>query len=101
MRMLAYLVAILASLSCAAAHAETVCINPKDDPPGPDTTVACYSDAGCKVAESFGAEPIRDYDAESAPFALARGKISAIITTAKDVIKIAEANGAECHPQKP
>jgi hypothetical protein len=78
--------------------AETICTNPKDDPPGPDTTVACYSDASCAIAESFGAEPIRDYDVGSAPFALARGKISAIIATSKDLIKTAQANGAKCQP---
>lgn len=77
---------------------ETICTNPKDDPPGPDTTAACYSDSGCAFAESLGAEPIRDYDVGSAPFALARGKISAIVTTSKDVIKTAEANGAKCNP---
>lgn len=75
---------------------ETICTNPKDDPPGPDTTVACYSDAGCALAETLGAEPIRDYDVGSAPFALARGKISAIIATSKDLIKTAQANGAKC-----
>ncbi len=77
---------------------ETICINPKDDPPGPDTTVACYSDSGCALAETLGAEPIRDYDVGSAPFALARGKISAIIATSKDLIKTAQANGAKCQP---
>jgi len=77
---------------------ETICINPKDDPPGPDTTVACYSDAGCALAESLGAEPVRDYDVGSAPFALARGKISAIVATSKNVIKTAQANGAKCQP---
>lgn len=87
-------------LTCAAAHAESVCTNPKDDPPGPDTTVACYSDTGCALAESLGAEPIRDYDAGSAPFALARGKISAIVTTDANLIRVAEKNGAICQPQK-
>lgn len=77
---------------------ETICTNPKDDPPGPDTTVACYSDSGCALAETLGAEPIRDYDVGSAPFALARGKISAIIATSKDLIKTAQANGAKCQP---
>ena len=79
---------------------EIICTNPKDDPPGPDTTVACYSDTGCAFAESLRAEPVRDYDAGSAPFALARGKISAIVATSKDLIKTAEANGAKCEPAK-
>lgn len=78
--------------------AEVICTNPKDDPPGPDSTVACYSDTGCAIAESLGAEPVRDYDAASAPFALARGKISAIIATSTDLIKTAQANGAKCEP---
>ncbi len=89
----------LAQPAIAAEPAvETICTNPKDDPPGPDTTVACYSDAGCALAETLGAEPIRDYDVGSAPFALARGKISAIIATSKDLIKTAQANGAKCQP---
>ncbi|CAA2142572.1 hypothetical protein HYPP_03595 [Hyphomicrobium sp. ghe19] len=103
MRTLPLLFLSLACFTCPAVHAgqgEIVCINPKDDPPGPDSTVACYSDEGCAVAESFGAEGIRDCDAESAPFALARGKISAIVTAAPDLIKIAEANGAVCQPHK-
>jgi len=103
MRTLPLVFLVFASLACPAAHAsdpEIVCINPKDDPPGPDSTVACYSDAGCALAESFGAEAIRDYDTESAPFALARGKISGIITAAPDVIKVAKTNGAVCQPPK-
>lgn len=103
MRTLSLLLLIFACFTCPAARAgqdEIVCINPKDDPPGPDSTVACYSDEGCAVAESFGAEGIRDYDVQSAPFALARGKISAIVTAAPDLIKIAKANGAVCQPHK-
>jgi hypothetical protein len=103
MRPVAILVLAVASLACPGVHAdnaERVCINPKEGPPGPDTTVACYSDKGCALAASLSAEPIRDYDVESAPFALARGKISAIVTAAPDVIKIAEKNGAVCRAQK-
>ena len=90
--------AIIQPIVAAENAAEIICTNPKDDPPGPDTTVACYSDAGCALAETLGAEPIRDYDVGSAPFALARGKISAIIAASKDLIKTAEANGAKCRP---
>jgi hypothetical protein len=103
MRPFAIVILFLSALACEGAladKAELVCINPKDDPPGPDTTVACYSDDGCAVAESFGAEPIRDFDTDSAPFALARGKISAIVTSARDIIKVAEANGAVCSERK-
>lgn len=90
-----------AIFQCSAAagnSAEAICVNPKDDPPGPDSTAACYSDSGCAFVESLGAEAIRDYDVGSAPFALARGKISAIVTSSKDLIKTAEANGAKCRP---
>lgn len=95
-----FLFSTLGLLTCGSLHAETVCTNPNDDPPGPGTTVACYSDAGCAIAQAFGAEPIRDYDLESAPFALARGKISAIVTSDADVIRIAKTNGAICRAQK-
>ncbi len=96
--MLASATMIVQHAAAAGNAGETICTNPKDDPPGPDTTVACYSDASCALAESLGAEPIRDYDVGSAPFALARGKISAIIATSKDLIKTAQANGAKCQP---
>lgn len=96
--MLSSATAIVQHAGAAENAAEVLCTNPKDDPPGPDTTVACYSDTGCAIAESLGAEPVRDYDVGSAPFALARGKISAIITTSKDLIKTAQANGAKCEP---
>jgi hypothetical protein len=87
-------------VSSAAENSEAICINPKDDPPGPNSTAACYTDGGCALIESLGAEPVRDYDVESAPFALARGKISAIVTASKDLIKTSEANGAKCRPAK-
>jgi len=35
-----------------------------------------YSDAGCRFAASLGAEPVRNFSPSSAPFALARGKIT-------------------------
>lgn len=61
-----------------------------------DTTIACYSDAGCARAANLGGEPIRDFDQESAPFALARGKISAIISDSEAMIAAAEKAGANC-----
>jgi Asp/Glu/hydantoin racemase len=49
-------------------------------------TVACYSPAGCKFAESLGAEPVEGYDVSSAPFALARGKIAGIVTSSPQLM---------------
>lgn len=57
MRNAFYPALVVGLLTCTAARAESVCTNPEDDPPGPDATVACYSDTGCALAESFGAEP--------------------------------------------
>ena len=85
-------------LVAQAADPEVVCTNPKYGPPGADDTVACYSEAGCALARSFGAEAIADYDPASAPFALARGKIGAVITSDKKLIETAKANGAACKP---
>lgn len=61
-----------------------------------DTTIACYSDAGCARAAKLGGEPIRDFDQESAPFALARGKISAIVSASEAMTAKSKDVGALC-----
>src|SRR5262245_4161120 len=49
-------------------------------------SVACYCDAGRRFAASLGAEPVRSFSPGSAPFALARGKITGIITSSSGLI---------------
>jgi hypothetical protein len=72
-RITALLVAVaLASSDVTAANSEQFCTHGGQNPVKGDT-VACYSDAGCRFAASLGAEPVRDFDPSSAPFALARG----------------------------
>jgi hypothetical protein len=89
---------VFTSLVAQAGEPEVICTNPKFGPPGAGDTIACYSQAGCARARSLGGEAITDYDAASAPFALARGKIGAIITSDKKLIETAKANGAACQP---
>ena len=68
-----FLACTLASSGVTAAIGEQICTHGQYPEKG--DTVACYSDAGCSFAASTGAESIRDYALDSAPFALARGKI--------------------------
>jgi hypothetical protein len=78
---MALLVAVtLASSTVTAANGEQFCTHGGQNPEKGDT-VACYSDAGCRFAASLGAEPVRDFSPSSAPFALARGKITGIVTS--------------------
>jgi len=73
-----FLAGALASSGVAAAIGEQFCTHGGQDPQKGDS-VACYSDAGCRFAASLGAEPVRNFSPGSAPFALARGKITGII----------------------
>jgi Asp/Glu/hydantoin racemase len=59
-------------------------------------SVACYSDAGCRFAASLGAEPVRNFSPSSAPFALARGKITGIITSSSGLITQIKKEGGSC-----
>jgi hypothetical protein len=79
----------------AAADIEQVCIKGKQATYAGET-IACYSDAGCHYAESMGDEPIRDYDVSSAPYALARGKIAAIVTSSPGLAKKVPELGGTC-----
>ncbi len=88
-----------ASSVAADDRGEFICINAKLGGPEKGDTIACYSDAGCKYAASLGGEPIRDYDAASAPFALARGKIGAIVAAPGKFIDKIKAAGASCRPR--
>ena len=47
-------------------------------------------------AGSLGAEPVRGYDQSSAPFALARGKITGIVTSSAGLIAQIKKVGGAC-----
>jgi hypothetical protein len=92
----ALLIAVaLASSAVTAANGEQFCTHGGQNPVGGDT-VACYSDAGCRFAASLGAEPVRDFDPSSAPFVLARGKITGIVTSSSDLITQIRKVGGSC-----
>jgi hypothetical protein len=59
-------------------------------------TIACYTDRGCALATKMGGEAIRDYDAKSAPYALARGKIAAVITFSPALVRHVRNTGGTC-----
>lgn len=85
----------LASSAVTAANREQVCTHGGQNPVKGDT-VACYSDAGCRFAASLGAEPVRDFSPSSAPFALARGKITGIVTSSSGLITQIRKAGGSC-----
>lgn len=82
---LAPMTLLLALASPAVAEMEQFCTIGEQDTVK-DDTIACYSDAGCKFAASLGADPVRDYDEASAPYALARGKIAGVVTSSPQLI---------------
>jgi Asp/Glu/hydantoin racemase len=89
------LLVALASSDVMAAKGEQFCTHGGQNPVKGDT-IACYSDAGCKFAASLGAEPVRDFDPSSAPFALARGKITGIVTSSSGLITQIRKAGGSC-----
>ena len=90
-----FLAGALASSGVAAAIGEQFCTHGGQDPQKGDS-VACYSDAGCRFAASLGAEPVRNFSPSSAPFALARGKITGIITSSSGLITQIKKVGGSC-----
>ena len=78
-----------------AANGDQLCTHGGQKPEKADS-VACYSDAGCMFAGSLGAEPVRGYDQSSAPFALARGKITGIVTSSAGLIAQIKKVGGAC-----
>jgi hypothetical protein len=96
-RLLYVLFVFAAFASCAAVAApnEQFCTYRGKNPEQGDS-VACYSDAGCRFAAALGADPVRDYDVESAPYALARGKITAIIASSPGLIGKVKQVGGKC-----
>lgn len=87
------LMLLVGGAAAAPADAEEFCtIHEQDYFAG--ETMACYSDRGCRFVASLGADPIRDFDAASAPYALARGKIAGIVTSSPEQLaKIKELRG--------
>jgi Asp/Glu/hydantoin racemase len=88
---------IAVTLTCQAATAasgEQFCTH--GGKPDKGDSVACYSDVGCRFAASLGAEPVRGYSPSSAPFALARGKITGIVTSSSGLISQIKKVGGTC-----
>ena len=86
--------ATFVSVSAVAAPDELLCTH--GAAPVKGDTAACYSDAGCSFVASLGADPIRDFEQDSAPFALARGKITGIVTSSAPLIKKIKQVGGSC-----
>jgi hypothetical protein len=87
--------AAFAGCAAVAAPTEQFCTYRGKNPEQGDS-VACYSDAGCRFAAALGADPVRDYDVESAPYALARGKITAIVASSPSLIAKVKQVGGKC-----
>jgi hypothetical protein len=85
----------LASSGVTAEDGEQFCTHGGQNPQQGDS-VACYSDTGCRFAVTLGADPVRGYDPSSAPFALARGKITGIITSSSGLIAEIRKVGGSC-----
>jgi hypothetical protein len=85
----------LAGSAATAAVGEQFCTHGGQHPQKGDS-VACYSNSGCRFAASLGAEPVRDFSPSSAPFALARGKITGIITSSSGLITQIKKVGGSC-----
>jgi hypothetical protein len=90
-----FLTGALVSSGVTAAIGEQFCTHGGQDPQKGDS-VACYSDAGCRFAASLGAEPVRNFSPSSAPFALARGRITGIITSSSGLITQIKKVGGSC-----
>ena len=90
-----FLTGALASSGAPAANGEQFCTHGGQNPQQGDS-VACYSDTGCRFAATLGADAVRDYDPSSAPFALARGKITGIITSSSGLIAEIRKVGGSC-----
>jgi hypothetical protein len=84
----------LASSGVIAANGEQFCTHGGQNPQQGDS-VACYSDAGCRFAATLGADPVW-LRPSSAPFALARGKITGIITSSSGLMAEIRKVGGSC-----
>jgi hypothetical protein len=86
--------ATLSGPAATAANGELLCTHGSSPEKG--DSVACYSDAGCRFAASLGADPVRGHATDSAPFALARGKITGIVTSSSGLITQIKKVGGSC-----
>jgi hypothetical protein len=90
-----FLAGLLANSGVAAAISEQFCTHGGQGPQK-GGSVACYSDARCEFAASLGAELVRNFSPSSAPFALARGKITGVITSSSGLITQIKKVGGSC-----
>lgn len=81
--------------NAAAASGEYYCTFGKGKIMNGDTA-ACYSDDGCAYIVKLGADPILDFDQASAPYALARGKIVAIVAPFPALVQKVKRLGGAC-----
>ena len=95
MSLMAIAIAFAGNSRASAALVEMVCITAKQASYVGES-IACYSDTGCSQAEAMGGDAILNYDVQSAPYALARGKIAAIITTSPQLIEKIRTVGGKC-----
>lgn len=81
--------------SATAGPAEYFCTHGERDTIK-GATAACYSDEGCAFLRKLDADPVRDFDVKSAPYALARGKIAGIVTSSSGLIRKIKSVGGSC-----
>lgn len=81
--------------SAKAAGPEFLCLKDHGKPLV-GYVIACYSDSGCNLVQSRGAEPVRDYDTASVAAALGREKIEGIVTESAAIMKTIRGYGYEC-----
>lgn len=91
----------LATLPAQAEDAEVFCAKPETTEWSDNTTIACYSDAGCAYAETLGAYVARDYDIASVAAALGREKIEGIVTSSPAILTAIKSYGYVCREPKP
>jgi hypothetical protein len=84
------------ALPAQAAGAEFFCAKPETKSWDDNTTVACYSDAGCAYAAQLGAYVARDYDLKSVVAALGREKIEGVVTSSTPITTAIKRFGYVC-----
>lgn len=89
------LFALSLTSNAAAVSSEYYCTIGKGKIVNGDTA-ACYSDEGCAYIVKLGADPIRDFEQASAPYALARGKIVAIVARFPALVQKVKSLGGVC-----
>lgn len=97
---LAGIVAVMSAGSASASDTEFFCVKDAETKFDDNTTIACYSDAGCAYAEKLGAYVARDYDVKSVASALGREKIEGIVTTSEPIMKKIKDYGYVCKEAK-